>query len=610
MCGIAGIIRLDGQPAGQEPVEKMMSVMKHRGPDDRGIYVKDHVALGFVRLSIIDLSPAGHQPMISGDGRYVLIFNGEIYNYLELKEELKGKYDFTTRTDTEVLLASYIVWGEKCLEKFNGMFAFVIYDAQEKRIFGARDRFGIKPFYYVKTDDFFMFASEIPPLLPHLDPEEREIDRRIMYDYMVFNRTDHSEGTFFKKVRKLHHSTSFRIDNNRLSFNRWYDLKQKLGDPFKSVEEYRSCFSSAVGLRLRSDVPVGVCFSGGLDSSGVVSVILKDYGQEELATFSAVFGEDVPTDESKYMNELKPMLKNMYFIKPTARTFLNDINSFVNSHGEPVPSGGPYVHFKVMELAKDNVVVLLDGQGADESLGGYHYFFGYYFRHLLRRFALLRLLSENYHFLRNHRSLMALKSFGYFLLPVSMKSRLSAEKKSYLTGDFLQEYRDNSLITDVLYESGSLQDSLVNHFELKLEHLLKWEDRNSMWFSLEARVPFLDHRLVEKTLSLPPEMILYRGNTKHILREAMKGYLPESIRTRKSKIGFGTPQDRWFREKNLQEYIFDILRSSAFKNLDFIDPQKAEALYRDHLSGRKNAGKDIWKWINLSVWSDMFKIKP
>ena len=610
MCGIAGIIRLDGQPAGQEPVEKMMSVMKHRGPDDRGIYVKDHVALGFVRLSIIDLSPAGHQPMISGDGRYVLIFNGEIYNYLELKEELKGKYDFTTRTDTEVLLASYIVWGEKCLEKFNGMFAFVIYDAQEKRIFGARDRFGIKPFYYVKTDDFFMFASEIPPLLPHLDPEEREIDRRIMYDYMVFNRTDHSEGTFFKKVRKLHHSTSFRIDNNRLSFNRWYDLKQKLGDPFKSVEEYRSCFSSAVGLRLRSDVPVGVCFSGGLDSSGVVSVILKDYGQEELATFSAVFGEDVPTDESKYMNELKPMLKNMYFIKPTARTFLNDINSFVNAHGEPVPSGGPYVHFKVMELAKDNVVVLLDGQGADESLGGYHYFFGYYFRHLLRRFALLRLLSENYHFLRNHRSLMALKSFGYFLLPVSMKSRLSAEKKSYLTGDFLQEYRDNSLITDVLYESGSLQDSLVNHFELKLEHLLKWEDRNSMWFSLEARVPFLDHRLVEKTLSLPPEMILYRGNTKHILREAMKGYLPESIRTRKSKIGFGTPQDRWFREKNLQEYIFDILRSSAFKNLDFIDPQKAEALYRDHLSGRKNAGKDIWKWINLSVWSDMFKIKP
>jgi asparagine synthase (glutamine-hydrolysing) len=588
----------------------MMSIMKHRGPDDEGVFIEENVGLGFVRLSIIDLSPAGHQPMFSHDDRYVIVFNGEIFNYPELRDDMKSKeHSFRTGSDTEVLLAAYIEWGEECLHKFNGMWAFVIYDRLEKKIFAARDRYGIKPFYYLQTLDFIAFASEIPPLLS-LAEDKPEPDNQSIYDYLVFNRTDQTERTFFTEVKKLQHGhcMSFRIEDSRFkiqsSIKKWYDLRERVSstEGFNDPSEFRELFSSSVGLRLRSDVPVGVCLSGGLDSSSIVSVLLKDYQKRDLNTFSAVYQKGQSGDESEFISEYTKQVSQMFYTTPTAETLLKDIPDFVRAHGEPIPTTSPYAQFKVMELARQNVVVTLDGQGADEELAGYHYFFGFYFKELLTHFKWLLLLREMSAYFTNHRSLFGLGTFGYFLLPSVLKNKTRVAEKGYLNHDFVQNYAGTNSITSGLYSSGTLHEALLDHFEYKLEHLLKWEDRNSMWFSLEARVPFLDYRLVEKTLALPSEKVIHGGMTKFILREAMKDTLPEKIRTRKDKIGFETPQAEWFRKPGFQKFIFDILNSDSFRSRNLIIPGVAERIYQNHVNGKTDISKEIWKWIHLEMW--------
>jgi asparagine synthase (glutamine-hydrolysing) len=605
MCGICGIINFGNRPVPEPPVRKMMQKMKHRGPDDEGTFFDTNVGLGFVRLSIIDLSANGHQPMVDPTGRFVILLNGEIYNYIEIREELRKKdYTFRSSTDTEVLLYSYIEWGEDCLDRFNGMWAFTIYDRQQKKLFAARDRFGVKPFYYYLDEQQFVFASDIPPLLgiaKNIQP-----DNRMICDYLLYNRTDQDENTFYSGIKKLQHGHKLVIDKNNVSIRRWYDLKEHLGHPFESPEEYRQLFSDAVRLRLRSDVPVGVCLSGGLDSSAIVSVLLKDLNKHDISTFSAIFGEDFAGDETEYINEFRSTLNNMYFTSPSADTFYNDLPEFMSSHSEPLPTTSPYAQYKVMEKARDHVVVLLDGQGADEQLAGYHYFFGFYYKELLRKLKLQLLIREMTHYQKNHLSSYALKSLGYLLLSGSSKVFFSEQKKKYIRHEFLHEYSSHSVIVDNLYKSKDLKSSLLNHFEYKLEHLLKWEDRNSMWFSLEARVPFLDYRLVERTLALPSESILKSGTTKYILREAMKGYLPEKIRTRHSKVGFVTPDNEWFRDHKFKVLIMDILNSAEFRHNQYINCDIALSLYSDHLSGKINISRDIWKWINLSWWLKNF----
>ena len=402
MCGICGIIRFDNSPVEEAPIRKMMSIMKHRGPDDEGVFIENNLGLGFVRLSIIDLTRAGHQPMLSKDGRYVLIFNGEIFNYVELREELQKKgVVFQTQTDSEVLLSAYVFWGEECMFRFNGMWAFVIYDRFEKKIFGARDRFGVKPFYILQTTDFFAFASEIPPLLSLLYHKPKP-DYQSIFDYLIFNRTDQTERTFFEEIKKLQHGYSISlsiqssISNHQSSVKKWYNLREQIASTrgFSDPQEYRELFSSAVKLRLRSDVPVGVCLSGGLDSSSIVSILLKDYNKTDLNTFSAVYGKGQVGDETEFINEYKSDLKNMYFVTPSAETLQSDLTCFIRAHAEPIPSTSPYAQFKVMELAKGKVVVTLDGQGADEELAGYHYFFGYYFKDLLKQWRGGKLTTE------------------------------------------------------------------------------------------------------------------------------------------------------------------------------------------------------------------------
>jgi asparagine synthase (glutamine-hydrolysing) len=618
MCGICGIIKFNNSAVDETSIQKMMQKIKHRGPDDEGVFLENNVGLGFVRLSILDLSPAGHQPMLSGHQtpsaerlakeRYVIVYNGEVYNYIEIRAELIAQgYTFKSNTDTEVVLNSYIEWGEDCLEKFNGMWSFVIYDRQKKEIFCARDRYGIKPFYYYSDNERFIFASEIPPILTVLNKKPAANNQSI-FDYLVFNRTDQTEQTFFSEIKKLQHGCFLSnrlsaLSSQKIEIKKWYDLRErvKMSEGFQNADEYRELFSSAVGLRLRSDVPIGVCLSGGLDSSSIVSILLKDYNKKDLNTFSAVYEKGQIGDESDYINSYSSELSNMFYTTPSAESLDNDLMKFIKAHGEPIPSTSPYAQYKVMQLAKENVVVTLDGQGADEELAGYHYFFGFYFKHLLRKFKWTKLFSELFHYVSIHRSVYGVKTFLYLLLPKSFRTKLRLAEKGYLTKAF-GSYNSHSVIADELYGSDSLQDSLLNHFEYKLEHLLKWEDRNSMHFSLEARVPFLDYRLVEKTLATSSDKLISKGMTKHILRRAMKGTLPEKIRVRKDKIGFGTPQDEWFRTEKFKRFIFDILSSDSFKNRNIIDIKKAKSLFRKHLNKKINISNEIWKWIHLELW--------
>lgn len=625
MCGICGIIKFDNSAPEMEKIQMMMGVMKHRGPDDEGIFIEDNIGLGFVRLSILDLSPLGHQPMFShqpSSNRYVIVYNGEVYNYIELREELRAKgYTFRSNTDTEVVLNSYIEWGEDCLNKFNGMWAFAIYDRQSKEIFCARDRYGIKPFYYYKDDEQLIFASEIPPILSVLN-KKPTANNQAIFDYLVFNRTDQTEQTFFNEIKKLQHGCTLRIKikekSKKFEIGKWYDLREsvKAAEGFRNADEFREIFSTSVGLRLRSDVPVGVCLSGGLDSSSIVSILLKDYEKKDLNTFSAVYGEGKRGDESEFIRAYSPAgtsakegsntIDSMHFTTPDANSLFNDLDHFISAHAEPIPSTSPYAQFKVMELAKENVIVTLDGQGADESLAGYHYFFGFYFKDLLKQFRLFKLLAEAGYYIGNHNSLYGLKTFAYFLLPEFLKTKARVREKDYLNPGFTKAYSANNTIAGELYNSKSLNEALHDHFEYKLEHLLKWEDRNSMHFSLEARVPFLDYRLVEKTLASPSDTKIKDGMTKHILREAMKGILPEKIRMRKDKIGFMTPEDEWFRTDNFINLVTEILSSVSFNQRNLIDAEKAKQLFNRHKTGEIQMSKEIWKWINLELWFRKF----
>ncbi len=599
MCGICGIYSFNDSLPDANKVQSMMSVMKHRGPDNEAIWNDDKACVGFVRLSIIDLSPEANQPMADDTGRYVITFNGEIYNYIELKEELilKG-HSFKTKTDSEVLLKGYIEWGVDVLNKSNGMFAFVIYDTTEKKLFAARDRYGIKPFYYYYNNNQFIFCSEITPII-NTFPELKGVNDECVYNYFVFNRTDYNDDTFYSSIKRLPHG-SFMTVGNEVKIEKWYDLKNRIAN-VTTDGNIVDLLESSIKLRLRSDVPVGLCLSGGLDSSTIASLLISKFNNTEVSTFSAVYSNYI-NDESKYINEYSDILKNMYYVTPDAQSLFADKEDFVKAQGEPLLSTSPYAQYKVMQLASGKVKVTLDGQGADEELAGYHYFFGNYYKELLGRFKYLKLLKEFLYYFKNHKSFYAFKTFAFFLLSSERQTQLRTNTYGYLSEHLNERYSKDNFITSNLYSSSSLNEALYNHFEYKLEHLLKWEDRNSMKFSIEARLPFLDYRLVEYVLGLPSEQKIYNGQTKFILRKEMQGILPEIIRKRQSKIGFDTPEDEWFRESYFKEYISDIISSSDFNNSNYFNTQQVRNLYKKHLNNEINASKEIWKWINMYIW--------
>ncbi len=605
MCGIAGIVSLKGESVDPNQVTKMLQKIKHRGPDDEGLFLADMLCFGHVRLSIIDLSVAAHQPMVSWDKRYSIAFNGEIYNYLELKKQLQVHYPFSTASDTEVLLAAYIVWGEKCLHRLNGDFSFVIYDAAEQILFGARDRFGIKPFYYYQNEASFIFSSEIKGILPVI--ERPQANSKSIFEYLVYNRTDQSEETFFSGILKLQHGHQITIKRNQVQIRKWYNLSDHLSYPTVTTPlEYREEISKSLQLRLRSDVPVGISLSGGIDSSSLTSILCNDLEQNSMKTFSSVFEKGSDMDESEFIEKFRTQVAEMHFAYPNASSFFEEFEEFISSMTEPIPGVSPYAQYKVMQLAKGKVVVTMDGQGADEMLGGYKYFFGSYFKELLTNMQLVSLVRESKGYLKKHSSMTAFGYFGYYLLPAGLKKYTSKKTFGNVSSAFYDQHFRTSTLTEDLYNPESLHDFFLQHFEYKLEHLLKWGDLNSMHFSIESRIPFLDHHLVEKTLSMPASQIIRGGVSKYILREAVKDVLPPSIYNRHDKKGYGVPADEWFRTKDFKNYIEAMLNCPRFAQRGYFDIKQCKEKYAAHLSGAADWSKEIWKWINLEVWFRQF----
>lgn len=603
MCGICGIINFDNSKVQDKHILEMMKAMKHRGPDDEGTFIEGSNGLGFVRLSILDLSPAGHQPMFSKDERFVIVFNGEVYNYLEIKEELKSKYEFRSNTDTEVVLYSYLEWGKDSLHKFNGMFAFVIFDRLKNEIFGARDRFGIKPFYYHLNENQFIFASDIPPILKALNKKPTPNDE-VICNYLFLNRTNYSENTFFNEIKKLQHGHFFYIKDRNFEIFRWYDVSKELkGKGFKEPKEYYECLKNSIQLQLRSDVPVGICLSGGLDSSSIASILIKENMLDDLHSYSAIYNRGDTGDEQEFIDEFKGTSIKMHFTNPSHKSLLQDLNDYITALSEPVPGTSIFAEFKVMELAKKHSTVLLNGQGVDEVLGGYDYFYGAYLFLLIKKLRLKSFITELISLSKFNNLKIHLKYFIFFLLPIKLKYILLSLKAFTIKSNFKKIYnKETKKLLKELYQFNSLQEFFIKHLEYKFEHHLLWADKTGMFFSLETRFPFLDHNLVENTLKLSEEKILFKGLTKVILRDALKNILPDKIRNRTNKVGFETPENEWFRTTDFREFISDIINSETFKNRRYFNVKKVKKMYKEHIEYKANYGNDIWKIIHLELW--------
>jgi asparagine synthase (glutamine-hydrolysing) len=634
MCGIAGIVRRKGEAVNDSLLLSMAEILSHRGPDDEKFIILDsrkkegntftrnqrnehkgNIGFAHRRLSIIDLSELGSQPMADEEKTVWIICNGEVFNYLELREELqkRGK-SFYSRSDTEVIIQAYKEWGKECLAKFNGMWALVIYDLRRNVIFGARDRFGIKPFYYHISPESFSFASEIKALL-NLPWISKEAFLPTIKDYLFYSRTGTSKYTFFKNIYELEAGHFFEIDlNNGLSFRlqRWWDLTKNLPTPpekqEEQIESFRDLLFSSIKLRLRSDVPIGTCLSGGLDSSAVVSLAKPLLQPGNQKTFSMV-NPGFDRDESSYVDLItKKYNLPSYKVSLKGRDLLNDMEVLMDTHDEPFASTSVYGQWKVFQLAKQNgVKVTLDGQGGDELLAGYPYFKNVYWSELLQKVRLLKYIQEissNPQPLRE-TILNFFISFSGFFFHRTMIS---------LAGIKNSQYRTNWIHKKLFHPIPPVHQSMKKAFPSKLNQrlyevhrhdglpaLLRYADRNSMAHGLEARMPFLDYRLVSYVFALSPELKIHRGLSKYILRRALKKDVPKSILTRRDKIGFETPEAKWFREE-LSPWIKNIINSKSMEKRGFYRIPYLRAFFEKHNNGRINASRIIWRSVNLELW--------
>jgi asparagine synthase (glutamine-hydrolysing) len=568
MCGITGILAFDqNNPASHECIQKMTDSLHHRGPDDEGIYLSERVALGHRRLAIIDLSPDGHQPMSGPDGSTWLVYNGEIYNYLDIKAELQARgHQFKSHSDTEVILHAYQEYGPDCLSHFNGMFAFALWDERQRQLFLARDRFGIKPLYYCHRNGCLLFASEIKAILAGLDTKPQP-NPHLIYDFLTVGALDHTDDTFFEGIYKLPpaHFMLVNAQDKILTQRYWdFDVNDEVASLSDKVVAEKSAaffelFTEAVRSHLISDVSVGSCLSGGLDSSALVSVISQIIGERDIAaigpqqqTFSACYN-DSPVDEQPYIDrviEWTGALSHRVF--PQAQAFSQELSQLIWHQEEPFASTSIYAQWAVMRLARDHgVTVLLDGQGADEQLLGYRKFYAFYVINLLRAGRPLTSLSET---IKHYGSVDVLKTLqlrrglrywrGRHFGSVAVATELLHDAFAVSTnGELLNMSHSGSL--------GQRIKADLTRFSLPV--LLRYEDKNSMAFSREARVPFLDHRLVEHVAQLPINLKLRDGWTIYCLRRGAQNQVPPEILRRKDKLGFATPEDNWFRQVLAEE---------------------------------------------------------
>ena len=597
MCGISGIINKNNKSVEELLILQMTDIIAHRGPDSSGSYLYKNIAFGHRRLSILDLSSSGHQPMKYLDD-LVITYNGEIYNFIEIREELIQKgYIFDSNSDTEVILKAYHYWGKTCVNYFNGMWSFSILDIKQKIVFCSRDRFGVKPFYYIENNDLFSFGSEISQLLPFLP--NRILNKKVALDYLISGIEECSNETFFKDIYLLKggHNLVFDLQTNSYEIERYYNLK--LSDQKNtSVDDYIQELKRSITLRLRSDVKVGTCLSGGIDSSTISSFASTIY-QNSNEKFMAIHAKssEYKTDESEFAKIVSKIANiNLNFVEPSYSDFKSNILSIIKIQQEPFGSLSIIMQYFVFKKAKElGCIVMLDGQGGDETLLGYERYYPAIVKSKKGIAKLKALLQSS----KNSRlSLLDTIKYQYYFSNYKLRLKRLKFKNSFYKSEILNEYESEELriISESYNDISILQKNEIESSQLP--HLLKYEDRNSMANSIESRLPFLDYKLVELSLNTNNSLKIKDGWTKFILRKAAETILPKEIVWRKTKLGFNAPEKTWTKEFE-NEMIKEIEQSEILNN--FIHFKK---LYFKNLDLRTK-----WRLYNFSAWEKEFKVK-
>lgn len=640
MCGIAGLINFNNKTVEIEQLVKMKNIIGHRGPDDWGIALfnmeqkqgfsnvieyKAHepdrpmtidpkanycIGLAHTRLSIIDLSERGHQPMSNQDGSLWIVYNGEIYNYIEIRNDLMSLgYNFKSNTDTEVILYAYKEWGIDCLKRFNGMWAFVILDRKENVLFCARDRFGIKPFYYYLDSKVFIFASEIKQIL-EFDEYNKGPNEKLIYDYLVIGFEDHTNETFFDNIFKIGGGEYgiIHLKDGTFRKHRFYNLNERCLISHEKHEYYdyfRQLFIDSVNIRLRSDVPVGSSLSGGLDSSAVVSIgstLLKKHGKKSFNTYTACWLNEA-VDERKYAESvIKYTGAKGNYIYPTPDNLVEDLPKLIWHQEEPFGSLSIFAQWAVMKAAhQDGTSVLLDGQGGDEVFLGYEKYYAWFLMELLKKGYFKNFIREFRKSSENSKmtTLEILLYYFYFNFNRIRALRLRQRAACFINSDFMKSY-DIMDRVNICKRNNDILNLQINEIQINpLSSLLKYADRNSMAFSIEVRLPLLDYRLVEFALSVPGEYKIRDGWTKNIMREGLKNSLPEEIRLRKNKIGFEVPQ------ANLIKFILPHWKESINNN-SILKKYFNEAWLNKTSKNNNFDHRITWKAMCLDLWFQRF----
>lgn len=622
MCGIAGIIYKDISDIKDiMQVKKMTDAIRHRGPDAEGQWIHENVALGHRRLSIIDRAEISNQPMLSHDGRYILTYNGEIYNYLELREELlKAGALFRTNSDTEVIIEAYRKYGLQCFERFNGMWALCLYDIEQKKLILCRDRFGIKPLVYLENDNYFVFASEAKAILAAF-PDENIPNYGTVYRFIKGISAEETQTSFYKNIQ-IFPAASYMIYDiaaNQKEFRNYWEINEeqfykkwiKGKNPYKT---FRHLFEDAVRLRLQADVEVGACLSGGLDSSTIVGVASKS--KKGIRTFSSIYKQR-ECNEERYIhcvnnaNQTKPCYVENTEIADCFLEYVTRMNYHLDG---PTVDATKYSSFRVMEKAGKYVRVLLDGQGADELFAGYDEIsFANYLEDLfqkkgifpwLEKINLMAVTGEHPHMDILYQDVCDVISIvgidNYKHLVKTNKTQTEIPINSIFTRQFLENTPDNYKYEEMQRDSslGTLQYREIKNFPLP--QILHNEDSDSMAFSIETRLPFMDYRVVEFAIGLPSRYKIRGQWSKWIIRKGCKRYLPKAVAKRKNKMGFPAPFARWLREdvdtKKIKDIIFD------FGKRNIVSADMIDQLYCEHISGKADNGDLLYRIYSTEVW--------
>jgi len=624
MCGIAVTIGLNGRMIERSAVERMADSLFHRGPDDSGIYLDASVGMGFRRLSILDLSEAGHQPMVTADQQYVLVFNGEIFNYVELRAELITLgYEFRSSGDSEVLLAAYREWGRECLAKLNGMWAFVIYDRRRRCLFGSRDRFGVKPLYVSRVDGVVQFASEIKALRAS-GYLRTGINWKTAAAFLLEGRLDSQAETFYEGIEEIPPGSGFEVGLDG-TWQQWLFWSLESLSPTiveNPADTFAELFEDSVRIRMRSDVPVGVCLSGGLDSTAIICAAARQQGEggarsrEALQAFCYMAKE---FDESRYIADtLAQTHAQLRQLETSPSELWSDLQKLLWFQDEPVHTMTAVVGYQLMRLAASHGIrVVLNGQGADETIAGYSSYFQDYWVSLIQRGRVgdaWRAITE---YSQAHGGSASQRFREAAVRCVSWKlhkvhayrnwaqARRQARLREnrWYSHELLSYAGSGAAATPVATLSHALKQSIVS---APLPLYLRIEDRNSMAHSVEARLPFLDYRLVSFVCGLPDEWKVRGPWNKYVLREGMRGRMPESVRGRVDKMGFPTASKKWFAH-DLYEPLRDVLASQTVRERGIYNAKVILADLERHRKGEADFANRLFHIAEFELLSDILR---